>query len=1064
VSEPAARDLAFVLDEDGALDGSVASWVGFGARYDCELEAPPVHGTVTLDRATGAFRYVPAPDFNGTDAFTYHIRKGTTASTPGTVTLTVRAVNDPPVAQDGSDGLDEDTPLSGQLMAMDVDGDPLTFAVTEPPRHGTLTIDATTGAFRYVPRAHYVGRDAFQFVASDGQLTSAPAFVTLAVAPVNDPPVARGEQPVVHVGGIVAGALWADDVDGELVSTFAVWSGPANGTVQLPAGSRNYTYTPTAGWSGDDTFWFFASDGELVSQLTSVTVHVRDTAPAGPQIQRQVGRTTVAEGESAVLGVTAAGMPGLTFRWRRNGILVPNAASATYVTPPLSVNDSGTTYAVTAYNAPASTTSLSWVVNVVQRRGDGQQLVSLYSTRAELYPSIQPLAITSIAPLAAAVGARISFDGAAGNLPSFTTSGDAVVTAQAAIGAMDVVFLDTASGGVRTAALSVSASEASAGLPIALQFESAAALAAGGAAGPPRVTITELHVPFAYSHVDDWLVRTATTTEVAFAQEAWGAVVAAESSPTAKAQAIARAIIDAVELHRGVPSDAMTAPPFEQYRRAVNGLDHVWCSNIAQIFALACNALGIPARMLAMNRYEALGADYDLLTAEGHNTTEIFDSQLNAWVWIDATSYFLGMEQVGLGLMDTVEMQGAINDPTRLPFLTVLEYDPATSQVASRPTATAVHWSDLAHFFGADTIVAAPKRGAGLNREFRTNERELYPQRYEVALRAVRELPDGVGVSMELRSDLPDLAGFELRQTYASWGQADPTIRSSTDGRFDVAFPSPHAPVVKAMIVNVRALSASGASSPEYPVVIYLYPTEFYAASGLTRKGLIIFTRGDLPVASVDPSDWIVDEPSLEDLRFAYGTWGATLAARPAAVEKVRALAATILGAIGARRGTPAGDVAANPLGHYQRVVAGLDAVDDEGLARILVRACTASGLWARLVEMGRVLGRGAGYDLLGAEPRFSVEVFDPEGNRWVLVDPATGVLGADLVGYGALNWAQFARLLQAELVASGLVLSTFDVATHTVSSEPAGASAACSGLGGYFSTQPFLGFTRTAQ
>ena len=48
--------------------------------------------------ADGSFTYTPNANFNGTDSFTYTASDGTAGSNVATVTITVDAVNDAPVA------------------------------------------------------------------------------------------------------------------------------------------------------------------------------------------------------------------------------------------------------------------------------------------------------------------------------------------------------------------------------------------------------------------------------------------------------------------------------------------------------------------------------------------------------------------------------------------------------------------------------------------------------------------------------------------------------------------------------------------------------------------------------------------------------------------------------------------------------------------------------------------------------------------------------------------------------------------------------------------------------
>ena len=93
----------------------------------------PANGTLTLN-ADGSFTYTPNANFNGTDSFTYKANDGTADSNTATVTITVDAVNDAPVAVNDSYSTTEDTPLTVAAPGVlgndtDVDGNPLTAAV-----------------------------------------------------------------------------------------------------------------------------------------------------------------------------------------------------------------------------------------------------------------------------------------------------------------------------------------------------------------------------------------------------------------------------------------------------------------------------------------------------------------------------------------------------------------------------------------------------------------------------------------------------------------------------------------------------------------------------------------------------------------------------------------------------------------------------------------------------------------------------------------------------------------------------------------------------------------------
>jgi hypothetical protein len=67
------------------------------------------------------------------------------------------------------------------------------------------------------------------------------------------------------------------DADGDPL-TAALVAGPAHGTVSLSPGGA-FTYTPAAGFSGQDTFTYQASDGSSLSNTATVTIAVRPVEP-----------------------------------------------------------------------------------------------------------------------------------------------------------------------------------------------------------------------------------------------------------------------------------------------------------------------------------------------------------------------------------------------------------------------------------------------------------------------------------------------------------------------------------------------------------------------------------------------------------------------------------------------------------------------------------------------------------------------------------------------------------------------------------------------------------------
>lgn len=97
-------------------------------------------------------------------------------------TLATTSANHAPVAQAQSVNVSLNTALTITLVATDVDGDALTYAIVTNPVHGTLSGTGTSRT--YTPTTRYVGADSFTFAANDGSATSSAAVVAIAVTAI----------------------------------------------------------------------------------------------------------------------------------------------------------------------------------------------------------------------------------------------------------------------------------------------------------------------------------------------------------------------------------------------------------------------------------------------------------------------------------------------------------------------------------------------------------------------------------------------------------------------------------------------------------------------------------------------------------------------------------------------------------------------------------------------------------------------------------------------------------------------------------------------------------------
>ncbi len=171
---------------------------------------------------------------------------------------------------------------------------------------------------------------------------------------------------------------------------------------------------------------------------------------------------------------------------------------------------------------------------------------------------------------------------------------------------------------------------------------------------------------FHAGEVEDWYGLEPTKEERQFASEKWGALIRDAETDYEKAKVLIKSLMDDLWPHNGNPSDEQEkARPFEQYKRMVSGKDKGWCTNFAVIFVHACNCLGITARRIHMQQVHSSSDKCRIQRGSLHSTTEIFDRQLNHWVWMDISFYALGAYLGEEGPLNMAELHLFLNQPAR---------------------------------------------------------------------------------------------------------------------------------------------------------------------------------------------------------------------------------------------------------------------------------------------------------------------------------------------------------------------------------------------------------------
>ncbi|MDA9125076.1 FG-GAP-like repeat-containing protein, partial [Flavobacteriaceae bacterium] len=267
---------------------------------------------LTLTNASGEVAYISTSDAETTDSFTFKVNDGTVDSEAATVSLAIAAVNDVPVATPQTDvAATEQTEFTITLAGTDPDGTiPVIFKIISLPSDGTLSDNGTvitaddlpktttSSDVVYVSTSDIAASDSFTFKVNDGSEDSEAATIGIAIATVNDVPVASAQTDVAATEQTaVTLTLAGTDLDTDTLS-YVIQTLPTNGTLSddgtvitaddLPktTTSTDLIYVSTSDTATSDSFTFIVNDGTVDSEAATISLAitaVNDVPVATPQ-------------------------------------------------------------------------------------------------------------------------------------------------------------------------------------------------------------------------------------------------------------------------------------------------------------------------------------------------------------------------------------------------------------------------------------------------------------------------------------------------------------------------------------------------------------------------------------------------------------------------------------------------------------------------------------------------------------------------------------------------------------------------------------------------------------
>jgi hypothetical protein len=205
--------------------------------------------------------------------------------------------------------------LTGNVLANDIGTNPVAILIIRPT-NGTLALNPD-GTFTYQPNAGYVGSDSFLYYACDlgvPLLCGNPVTVTINVVRVA--PITVADAYTVQQGATLTGNVLSNDIGTNPQAILIIR--PTHGTLLLnPNGT--FTYQPTAGYVGPDSFIYYAcnmgtplvcGDPAIVSiTVTPATPSLTATKPAASASATRGAATAVTGPAAQELALTGSPNP-----------------------------------------------------------------------------------------------------------------------------------------------------------------------------------------------------------------------------------------------------------------------------------------------------------------------------------------------------------------------------------------------------------------------------------------------------------------------------------------------------------------------------------------------------------------------------------------------------------------------------------------------------------------------------------------------------------------------------------------------------------------------------------
>jgi invasion protein IalB len=324
-----------------------------GTGLTLSIISQPAHGAVGLTNSLAT--YFPDPSFTGTDTFTFAAYNGSKNSQLATGTVVVTSGTGtiaPAITQQ---------PLSQTVTA----GNNATFNVTATGtaplsyqwRFNGVNIAGATASSLTLSAVTSANAGSYTVVISNtaGSITSAAAVLTVNTASTAPSIIIQPASQTVTAGNNVT------------ISVVAYGTAPLSYqwrkdgvNIAGATASSLVLNAVTSANAGNYTVVISNSAGSITSAAATLTVN---PAVVAPSITQQPVSQTVAAGNNVTFNVTATGTAPLSYQWRKDGVNLAGATSASLTLSAVTSANAGS-YTVVISNTAGSITSAAATLTV----------------------------------------------------------------------------------------------------------------------------------------------------------------------------------------------------------------------------------------------------------------------------------------------------------------------------------------------------------------------------------------------------------------------------------------------------------------------------------------------------------------------------------------------------------------------------------------------------------------------------------------------------------------------------------------------------------------------------